>query len=62
MVDMYNEEPLELPIEGASDPAPCISFHALIGQMAPSTLNLVRSINGHQVVILIDGGSINNFI
>ncbi|XP_039133322.1 uncharacterized protein LOC120270395 [Dioscorea cayenensis subsp. rotundata] len=44
------------------DTTPCISFHALTGQLVPSTLKLAGSIHGHPVVVLIDGGSTNNFI
>lgn len=38
------------------------SLHVLIGQVVPATLKISGSINGHEVVILIDGGSTNNFI
>ncbi|XP_039138145.1 uncharacterized protein LOC120275588 [Dioscorea cayenensis subsp. rotundata] len=42
--------------------SPSISFHALMGHVVPSTLKLVESINGQEVLILVDGGSTNNFI
>lgn len=41
---------------------PQISFHAFTGQAVPSTLKLARSINEQPMVVLIDGGSSNNFI
>lgn len=41
---------------------PQISFHALTGQLVPSTLKLSGTLNGHSVIILVDGGSTNNFI
>lgn len=44
------------------DDSPCISFHALTGRSVPSTLKLAGSINGQPVVVLIDGGSTNNFV
>lgn len=42
--------------------APCISFHSLTRQLVPSTLKLSRTIHEQKVVVLIDGGSTNNFI
>jgi len=39
-----------------------ISFNSLAGQMAPKTLRLLGMLVGHQVVILVDGGSTHNFI
>lgn len=33
-----------------------------MGQIIPSTLKLAGSINGQAVMVLIDGGSTNNFI
>ncbi|XP_039121357.1 uncharacterized protein LOC120258078 [Dioscorea cayenensis subsp. rotundata] len=50
------EEEMVIPEE------PSISFHALMGQLVPSTLKLAGTINGHNVVVLVDGGSTNNFI
>lgn len=41
---------------------PCMSFHALIDIMVPSTLKIARTILGKEVIVLIDGGSTNNFI
>lgn len=41
---------------------PCISYHALTGHIVPSTMKLAGTINGRPVVVLIDGGSTNNFI
>lgn len=52
-------EVIETPDEAL---APQISFNAFTGLAVPSTLKLVRSINGQSVVVLIDGGSTNNFI
>ena len=44
------------------DEPPCISFHVLTDQVVPSTLKLLGSVWGREVVVLIDGGSTNNFI
>lgn len=41
---------------------PCISFHALMGKLVPSTLKLAGLINGKEIVVLVDEGSTNNFI
>lgn len=41
---------------------PCISFHALMGRMVPSTLKLSGSIIGKEMIVLVDDGSMNNFI
>lgn len=41
---------------------PSISFHALMGHVVSSTLKLIGSINGQEILILVDGGSTNNFI
>lgn len=50
------------PFKVMSDETLCISFHALTGQVVPSTLKLARTINGRPVVTLIDSGSTNSFI
>ncbi|XP_039137100.1 uncharacterized protein LOC120274627 [Dioscorea cayenensis subsp. rotundata] len=55
-------DPTILPTDLETDPSPSISFHALTGQLVPSTLKLSGFLNGQKVVILIDGGSTNNFI
>ncbi|KAH7676680.1 Acid proteases protein [Dioscorea alata] len=47
-----------IPVESV----PCISFNALMGQIVPSTLKLAGSINGKEIIVLVDGGSTNNFI
>lgn len=39
-----------------------ISFHALSGHLNPETLRVTGSVNGHEVAVLIDGGSTNNFV
>ncbi|WVZ17603.1 hypothetical protein V8G54_010585 [Vigna mungo] len=39
-----------------------ISLHALLGQWAPRTLRLTRSINGYKVQVLVDSGATHNFI
>ncbi|GAU49705.1 hypothetical protein TSUD_182030 [Trifolium subterraneum] len=39
-----------------------ISFHALSGHLAPETLRLIGRIAAHNLVILINGGSTDNFI
>ena len=41
---------------------PSISFHALRGQPIPSTSKVAGSINGKEVIVLVDGGSTNNFV
>ena len=48
--------------EECTPEGPCISFYALTGQLVPSTLKLADTVNGHEVIVLIDGGSTNNFI
>lgn len=48
-----NHEPVELPK---------ISFHALTGQLVPTILKLANKLHWHLVTVLIDGGSISNFI
>lgn len=50
------------PDEAAAGEVPCISFHALVGALVPSTLKLAGKINGKVVTVLIDGGSTNNFL
>jgi len=45
------------------DPLPTqISFHAILGHMAPKTLRVMGSISDQKVLILVDGGSTHNFI
>lgn len=39
-----------------------ISFHALSGQLTPETLRVTGSVMGHEVAVLIDGGSTHNSI
>lgn len=39
-----------------------LSFNALSGEMAAGTIRFTGSISGHQVQILLDGGSSDNFI
>lgn len=39
-----------------------ISFYALSGHLAPETLHLLGWVSHHSVVILIDGGSMHNFV
>lgn len=41
---------------------PCISFHALTGQVVPSTLKIAGSVHGKDVIVLVDGGLTNNFV
>lgn len=52
------------PPDDAAEPGlnPCISFHALNGFTVPSTLKIAGKIHGKELVVLIDGGSTNNFI
>lgn len=65
-----NDDPAEgvLNIEQASmvdeglEVAPRISYHALTRKLVPSNLKIVSMINGHEVVVLINRGSTNNFI
>jgi len=48
-----------------SDPDPLqaqISFYALSGQLAPETLRMVGRVANQPVVVLIDGGSMHNFV
>lgn len=42
--------------------SPSIFVHALMGKLIPSTLKIASLVNGWDVVLFIDGGSINNFI
>lgn len=39
-----------------------ISFHALLGQLAPETLRVKGHVNGHEVITLIDMGRTHNFV
>ncbi|KAH7692130.1 Retrotransposon gag domain-containing protein [Dioscorea alata] len=60
-------EVVELPDDRPPDAkwnadTPCISFHALMGRLVPSTLKLSGSINGKEAIVLVDEGSTNNFI
>lgn len=41
---------------------PGISFHALTGQVVPSTLKIAGHVQGKEVIVLVDGGSTNNFV
>ena len=59
--EVEHQEETHLPLEEATL-TPQISFHAFTGQVVPSTLKLAGHINGKAVVVLIDGGSTNNFI
>lgn len=51
----------EREVQGSTN-SPGISFHALTGQVVPSTLKIAGSIKGQGVIVLIDGGSTNNFV
>ncbi|XP_039118795.1 uncharacterized protein LOC120254848 [Dioscorea cayenensis subsp. rotundata] len=54
---------LDLVPEGYLDAeTPSISLHALTGQVVPSTLKIAGTINGKDIIVLIDGGSTNNFV
>lgn len=69
VVDQENSETLEgdpppepdaMVLDGCADEVwqqdiPSILFHALMGHMVPSTLKLAGSINGQEVLILVDG-------
>ena len=62
---LYLIEPLDLIPDppDTHDPSPTqISLNSLEGHIAPETLHLVGTIDNHQVVLLIDGGSTHNFI
>ena len=55
----------EQPPDPPDDPNPTvaqISFHSLLGHIAPETLRLLGYIDAHPMVILVDGGSTHNFI
>lgn len=43
-------------------PQPQISLHAILGHPEPETLRMVGFISKWKVIILIDGGSMHNFI
>lgn len=71
MTNKVNQEPYPPRILEKPDPilevmarggTPCISFHTLIGVLVPSTLKIIGRIHFKEVVVLIDGGSTNNFI
>ena len=49
-------------LEPVDLPQAQISFNSLVGHLAPETLRLLGSLFGHQVVVLVDGGSTHNFI
>ncbi|CAM8926575.1 unnamed protein product [Rhodiola kirilowii] len=44
------------------DQPPCITFHALQGRTAPSTLRFQGSIRGQPILVLVDSGSTHNFL
>lgn len=61
------EDPLhiDLPPDPPNPPNPDlaqISFHSLLGHLAPETLCLLGSTGKQQVLILVDAGSTHNFI
>ena len=39
-----------------------ITFYALLGSPSPGTIRIKGKINGHWLIILIDTGSIPNFV
>lgn len=55
------EEPLAI-CDAVENDTPCISYHTLTGYAVPSTLNLIRNISIHVVVMLVDWDSTNNFV
>ncbi|CAM9000452.1 unnamed protein product [Rhodiola kirilowii] len=67
--ELVEHEPVDrndtqVPAEPVATPEanPCITFHALQGRTAPSTLRFQASICGQPVLILVDSGSTHNFI
>ena len=45
------------------DPYPAqLSLNSLAGHIAPETLRFMATISGHDMVLLVDGGSTHNFI
>lgn len=51
--DESNSPTITLEVKLVLSAEPCISFHAVIGQLVPSTLRFAGTINSHDVVILI---------
>lgn len=49
-------------MEADSTLTPYISLNAMEGTPTPQTFRLLGSLQRHQVVILVDGGSTHNFI
>lgn len=63
MVHTISEpEPEPPPAEVIVQDTPCISYHAMNGYSVPSTLKIPGKIHGKEILVLIDGGSTNNFI
>lgn len=57
--------PYDPPLDPPDNIDPCqaqISFNSLAGHLAPEMLHLLGLIADHQVVVLVDGGSMHNFI
>lgn len=60
-----NIVPYDPPLDPPDNIDPCqaqISFNSLAGHLAPEMLHLLGLIADHQVVVLVDGGSMHNFI
>lgn len=58
--DHENSPPVLLQLD---TPSPAqLSLHALSGHLAFTTPRVIGLVNGHDVVVLIDGGSTHNFV
>ncbi|XP_016186033.1 uncharacterized protein LOC107627725 [Arachis ipaensis] len=58
VIQITNEE--QPVVVGPAQPE--ISFNAMVGQYQPTTFRLKGSYKGHEVMVLIDGGSSHNFV
>ncbi|CAM8999668.1 unnamed protein product [Rhodiola kirilowii] len=57
-----HEQPEPTTTQPHHDPAPCITFHALQGRTAPSTLRFHAVSYGQPMLVLVDSGSTHNFV
>ena len=56
------ENDVDMDIELAEEATPEISFHALDGTAHPQTFRVIGRVGNKELTVLIDGGSIHNFI